>query len=57
MKPESEFRLWVQKIWQENCDEHEAFREPKFSLRDYFARYKYWLKREFRYQKSNGKIG
>lgn len=51
MKKPSEFRRWVEKIWRENCDECLAWREPKSSLEVYFARYKYWLKREFRYQK------
>lgn len=44
------FRLWLQKIWQENCEEHQTYGEPVLSIDEYFAKYKYWLKREFRYQ-------
>lgn len=49
------FRHWVQQIWLENRDEHQAFNEPELSQEEYFARYKYWLKREYQYQKRMNK--
>lgn len=51
MKLSSEFRRWVEGIWRENCQERLVWHEQEQSLEQYFARYKYWLKREFRYQK------
>lgn len=48
----SEFRAWVYQVWQDNCVEHEAFNELPFTQQEYWSRYKYWLKREFRYKKS-----
>lgn len=50
MKKLSDFRLWVQNIWYENCQEHFAWREPGFTLQEYFQQYKWWLRREYRYQ-------
>jgi hypothetical protein len=50
MKHTTSFRIWVNKIWFENKDEHSVFNQPGYSLEEYFNRYKYWLKREYRYQ-------
>jgi hypothetical protein len=52
MKRSSEFRHWVENIWRENCEECLVWREQGQTLTQYFGRYKYWLKREFRYQRS-----
>ena len=48
----SNFRAWVYQIWQDNCREHEEFNELPYTQQEYWNRYKYWLKREFRYKKS-----
>ena len=50
MKKDTALRIWLMKIWTENRDEHQEFKEPVVALEEYFDRYKYWLKREFRYQ-------
>lgn len=47
MKP---FRQWVYDLWQENCEEYLTNNQEPYILAEYFARYKYWLKREYRYQ-------
>jgi hypothetical protein len=52
MKKSSEFRTWVENIWRENCQERFVWNEVQLPVDQYFARYKYWLKREFRYQRS-----
>lgn len=49
-KEPSNFRLWVQNLWYENCDEHYAHKEPSYSIQEYFQKFKYWLKREYRHQ-------
>ena len=46
----SKFRAWVYQVWQDNCTERDAFHELPYSQQEYWARYKYWLKREFRFQ-------
>ena len=46
------FRAWCSRLWEENCIEREGFREPCMDLSQYFNTYKYWLKREYKFQKS-----
>jgi hypothetical protein len=46
------FRQWLAELWRENCDEHDGWGEPRYTLQEYFARYKWWLKREYRYQRN-----
>ena len=52
----SRFRLWVQNIWVENSEEHLYFRENPYTIQQYWEKYKYWLKREYKHQqgKRNG---
>ena len=47
---DTEFRSWLRQLWQANCTERDEFGEPILSMQSYFQRYKYWLKREFRFQ-------
>jgi hypothetical protein len=51
MKKTSDFRRWVEMIWRDNCEECLVWRERQQTLAQYFGRYKYWLRREFRYQR------
>jgi hypothetical protein len=54
MSKDSDFRSWLQHMWFENCREHEEFRLTPFpSLKVYFQTYKYWLKREYQFQRRN----
>jgi len=46
----SDFRHWVNNIWLENQRECYHFHEPEISMREYFNKYKYWLKREYQHQ-------
>jgi hypothetical protein len=57
MKKWTEFRGWTHKLWVENCDEHQAFGERPLQAKDYWDKYKYWLKREYQHQMKaeNGK--
>lgn len=47
----SEFRNWVRNLWLENCEEHLTFSETPYTMTEYWNRYKYWIKREYRYQR------
>jgi hypothetical protein len=46
------FRMWLQEKWYEHLDEIMTLGlpPPKYALQQYFNEYKYWLKREYRYQ-------
>ena len=52
MKP---FRNWLEELWRQNCDEHDGWGEARLSLSEYFSRYKWWLRREYRFQQRNTK--
>lgn len=48
----SEFRLWLLQMWHAHKEELESYNQPvTYSSKEYFKKYKYWLKREYRYQK------
>jgi hypothetical protein len=46
------FRAWLQEMWYKHLDELMSLGmlPPKYELKEYFSKYKYWLKREYRYQ-------
>ena len=44
----SPFRGWVHNLWVLNCEEHDYFHIPKDKERDYFLKYKWWLKNEYK---------
>ena len=46
------FRSWCQEKWYEHVDEMIDItgKPPVYHPNEYFAKYKYWLKREYRYQ-------
>jgi len=52
MPKNSEFRRWVHELWLRNCDEHDEVRETRYTQEQYFQQYKFWLKREYKYQRS-----
>jgi hypothetical protein len=46
------FRMWCQEKWFEHKDELDFYKQGSpYSAAEYFARYKYWLKREYKFQK------
>jgi len=51
MKPSRPFRLWVQRIWFDNTEEHLTYGELPYTIQEYWAKYKWWLRREYRHQK------
>ena len=46
------FRHWVQELWMQHKDEYVDLKLPipEDSVDEYFQKYKYWLKREYRHQ-------
>ena len=51
--PNSNFQNWLRLIWLENCCEHEEFQELPYTLQQYWHKYRWWLRREYRYQQKN----
>jgi hypothetical protein len=56
LKDPSPFRLWVQRLWYQNCEEHLIFGEQPYKMKDYWNQYKWWIKREFKHQQSREHI-
>ena len=46
------FRQWVHELWLQNCDENRELSQLPYTQEQYFRQYKYWLRREYRYQMS-----
>ena len=45
------FREWLVDLWRANCDEHDGWGQPPMTMNEYFKQYRWWLKREYQYQK------
>ena len=51
---QNSFRMWCTEKWFEHKDELEAYNEKlEETSQQYFSRYKYWLKREYRHQQND----
>jgi hypothetical protein len=50
LRTASKFRLWVQEIWNQNCEERLTFDETPATITQYWNNYKWWLKREYRHR-------
>ena len=47
------FRSWCREKWYEYIGECEAYKEtPSLDPDQYFKKYKYWLKREYKFQRN-----
>lgn len=48
------FRQWCGEKWYQHKDELESYGQllPPYTSQEYFAKYKYWLKREYKHQRS-----
>jgi hypothetical protein len=44
------FGQWVHELWLQNCDELLELNQTRYTQQEYFQKYKYWLKREYRHQ-------
>lgn len=51
------FRQWCREKWYEHVDECRAWEgvEPTATAQEYFNKYKYWLKREYKHENNNSK--
>jgi hypothetical protein len=45
------FRHWVHNLWIDNCDERLLYSPgERLTEQEYFQRFKWWLRREFRHR-------
>jgi hypothetical protein len=51
--PSSAFRYWVNELWMENREERLLYGEEPATINQYWERYKFWLKREYKHQRDN----
>jgi predicted deacetylase len=49
------FRIWLNNIWMENKEEYAEIGQLAMPLEEYFRRYKWWLKREYKHQQKLSK--
>ena len=47
----SAFRHWVKELWLDNCEEHLTYGETPYKMQEYWSKYKWWIKREYKYQR------
>jgi len=47
----SAFRHWVNELWLENREERLLYGEEPATIIQYWERYKFWLKREYKHQR------
>jgi len=43
------FRLWVQELWYQNSEERLTLGQDPATMKQYWDKYKYWLKREYKH--------
>lgn len=46
----SPFRMWVQNLWIENCEERLVYQQDPVTIQQYWETYKWWIKREYRHR-------
>jgi len=45
------FRNWVHNLWIDNCEERVLYCDgDRLTEQEYFQRFKWWLRREYRHQ-------
>lgn len=50
------FRYWLQQKWFEHVEELQNYNQQiAYTSQEYFNKYKYWLKREFKHQQAESK--
>jgi hypothetical protein len=53
------FKFWIQEMWMQHKDEYMELGMviPESSAQEYFRKYRWWLKREYKHQKSLENLG
>jgi hypothetical protein len=45
------FRWWLHNLWVDNCEEKNFYGGRKYTLREYWKKYRNWLLTEYRRQR------
>ena len=58
MKHTTPFKNWVRELWMQHKDEYSDLKLPipEKDLEEYFRKYKYWLKREYKHVRGLGNV-
>jgi len=51
----TQFKNWLRNIWLDNCDEHITYGQLPYTMEEYWNKYKWWLKREYKHQRNKEK--
>jgi hypothetical protein len=51
----SPFRMWCHNLWVANTEERSEMGVDRIDMQEYFKRYKFWLKREYKHQQTASK--
>lgn len=46
----SPFRAWVHQLWLDNCDERDWAGDIRLREAEYFQKFRWWLRREYRHR-------
>jgi hypothetical protein len=50
-RPISKFKSWVHNLWVDNCEERLLYcYDDRLTEQEYFRRFKWWLRREYRHK-------
>ena len=50
------FRLWIEQLYYDNCEEHRIYNESVLTRQEYFTQFKWWLRREYRHKQRTGQL-
>ncbi len=53
---DSDFRRWVQELWISNKEEHLTWNEKPYTIKEYWNKYKWWVRAQWRKRNGNFKI-
>jgi len=58
MHKKGQFRIWLNNMWMEHKDDvyDYEYRDPQYDLSEYFARYKWWLKKRYKDELQNRSV-
>lgn len=46
----SAFRMWVNNIWIQNCEEHLTYKENPYTIKEYWNKNKWFLRKLYKHQ-------
>ena len=52
------FRMWIQEVWRAHVEELWQWdhKRPTYDSKEYFNKYKWWLRREYKHRTANNTL-